>query len=339
MLAAPIPLNPYWYQTIVRHGRKFNWEAVFVRETPLSLPTLLAARRLGIPAFLDMRENLAAMYEKHEHGRGIISQAVRHRWLIRNYESLVIDRFDHVFAVTVELKEWLLETYFIEEKDISVIGNYPKSRYLEQAERARTSKNRGGEKRSKVDSKIELVHAGYVSKDRGVQDVIRSLNVLKKSGYKSVHLRVVGKGKPPKYIKRLKKISKRIGVKNRVTFHEYPSPGGLADTLVNCDIGVSSNRLSELVHQTTPGKLWEYMAVGLPILSSARRPVMRIIEKENCGRVYKSREPREIAKQIELFIESPEGMRRMGKRAAKAVEKRYNERVNVRTLNTVFGNG
>ena len=113
-------------------------------------------------------------------------------------------------------------------------------------------------------------------------------------------------------------------------------PELVADALAECHIGVCSYLLNEQTHQTLPGKLFEYMAVGLPILTSARKPVVRIVKDEQCGIIYDSREPKEIAQKIIKLVDNKNLMRKMGERSKTAISRRYNQQANMDVLKHVL---
>jgi len=73
-----------------------------------------------------------------------------------------------------------------------------------------------------------------------------------------------------------------------------------------------------------PGKLFEFMAVGLPILSSSRPPVVKILEKEKCGIVYESKSPQVIADSIQLILGDFQNLKLMGSRSIRAFRENYN---------------
>ncbi|MCP4158336.1 MAG: glycosyltransferase family 4 protein, partial [bacterium] len=62
LISSPVPFNRLWTRWILKTAQKYAWDGIFVRETPLSLEIQAAARKLNIPTYLDMRENLVAMY-------------------------------------------------------------------------------------------------------------------------------------------------------------------------------------------------------------------------------------------------------------------------------------
>ncbi len=306
-----------WAEELIEKKR---FDAVFVRETPLSNQVIAAAQKFNIPVYLDMRENLSAMY-KAGRGKSMMRCITRPIVLLKMYESRVLPRFSHIFTVSDELGEWVSKSYAIPSDKISTLSNFSSQRYLSQAERAMVKAGEIFENR-----KIIMVHAGYVVENRGLQDILKGLKIIVEKGYQQVNLRVIGQGA---YVETLITLSKELGVQNNVEFLPLLPPEDVADALAECHIGICSYLLNEQTHQTLPGKLFEYMAVGLPVVTSARRPVVRIIEQEQCGIIYYSRDPKEIANSILALVTDRKLMQKMSDRSKRAISQRYNPKVNI----------
>jgi glycosyltransferase involved in cell wall biosynthesis len=308
----PIPFNLFWRNWLVDLGRKFHWQGIIVRETPLSWPVLSAARKLAIPAYLDMRENLGAMYQAGQ-ARNWILRIMRKPFLVRLYEKLTVKHFDHIFTVSEELKDWLTATYAVRREKVSVLENTPHEQFLRAAKKALEDK-------CAFDGFIRIVYAGVIKEAKGIGDIISSMPYVLLQ-CPQVRLRIIGDGPA---LKQMKTLVRDLNLKNEVNFLPMLTMPSLAKALADCDIGIESCWLNELTHQTLPGKLFEYMALCLPILSSARRPVIRILEEVGCGQIYYSRYPKEIGQAIISMVTSDTARREMAQRARRAALERYN---------------
>lgn len=319
-----LPFNLFWRHWLIKIGKEFQLDGMIVRETPLSWAVLSAARKLRIPAYLDMRENLGAMYNI-DRARNFFFRIMRHSRVVKFYEEITIRHFNHIFAVSPELKNWLITTYTLHPNNVSVLENTPNENYLNAAAEALQQKKRHNDL-------IYLAYSGWASEKKGIGDIVSSLPyVLSKCP--NVRLRIIGEGPA---VARLKMVVNELEIGNKVEFFPMLSMSNMAKMLTECDIGIESSWLNELTHQTTPGKLFEYMAVGLAILSSARRPVVRVLEEVNCGKVYFSRNPQRIADCIVELISNRSELSEMGRRARQAVLNRYNWRINVKKLKSVI---
>jgi len=75
---------------------------------------------------------------------------------------------------------------------------------------------------------------------------------------------------------------------------------------------------------TLPNKPFEYMAAGLPILSSLEGELKAIIEREDIGLQYKASDPIDLKDKIMWFLSHPAETEAMGQRAKALFEKKYN---------------
>jgi len=322
LMTLPLPINWMWKQWVISLSRDLGWHGVFSRETPLAWPIICAARDLGIPAFLDMRENLSAMYKSGRSERPVNS-VLKPSWLVRLYESRVMTRFHKIFTVSDELNQWVQSAYRVPSSRISTFCNYPSRPFLDLVEKARLSRN--GKKANGI---IRLIHTGYIRRNRGLQDVLRALRIVNQTDIKVV-LRIVGEGT---YLKPLKALARQLSSEKYVEFIDMLPPHRVPEALADSDIGVCSYLLNEQAHQTLPGKLFEYMSVGLPVLSSARKSVTRIIKEVDCGRIYKSRDPKKLASAIFDMISDQTRLKEMGINGREAILSRYNWKTNVDVL-------
>lgn len=96
--------------------------------------------------------------------------------------------------------------------------------------------------------------------------------------------------------------------------------------LAGADIGLvvlHPGQGNEYVH-SLPVKLFEYMAVGLPVIASDFPLWKEIIESNHCGLTVEPRNPKKIAQAIEYLLNNPELRREMGENGKKAVIETYN---------------
>ena len=71
-------------------------------------------------------------------------------------------------------------------------------------------------------------------------------------------------------------------------------------------------------------KLFEYMALGLPVITSNFPLYQEIVEHHKCGFCVSPYDPIEVAQMLIYLIENPDEARIMGERGRQAVEQYYN---------------
>jgi len=321
----PFPFNPYWSSCLLSLARKHKWRGMIVRETPVAWQALNVGQKLSIPVFLDLRENLAAMYQKYRQ-RNPLESFFKKPFFVNGYEKRIMHRFDHIFTSTKELAEWVGQKYMTNRKKISVLENTPHESYIEDCTRALSQIDTEQRRQTRI------VYAGQLSKEKGIFDILLAMPLVL-DRLPSVVLRIIGDG--PAQADLEKKVAE-MGLERNVEFLPMLSMHDLAFALAECSLGVESSRPDPHTNQTVPGKLFEYMAAGLPLLSSPRVPIKRILAEYDCGRIYDSFSTEDIAGKMLGMLDDKEELERMGKNARNAVISRFNWRHNLEVVREVL---
>lgn len=96
-----------------------------------------------------------------------------------------------------------------------------------------------------------------------------------------------------------------------------------------CSIGVSTLLPigQYAVLENLPTKVYEYMAIGLPVILSDIPFNRSVIEKYNFGMLVNPEKPREIAEAIVYLVEHPEKMKEMGENGKRLIFQEWNWKV------------
>ena len=106
----------------------------------------------------------------------------------------------------------------------------------------------------------------------------------------------------------------------------------MPDILRACDVGLIAYGRN-LGVDSLPNRLFEYMAVGIPIIAPAYAvEIAKIVETEKCGLLADFENPAGIADAIVRLRRDPQLCREMGRRAREAFLARHNWEVEVRPL-------
>jgi glycosyltransferase involved in cell wall biosynthesis len=90
-----------------------------------------------------------------------------------------------------------------------------------------------------------------------------------------------------------------------------------------CDAGILPYASdTEFIH-LLPNKVIEYLAYGLPVLSSLRGPVSDLITQADCGRIYRETDAHDLARTIADLVTNPEQLGVMSINAQKAFRERF----------------
>jgi glycosyltransferase involved in cell wall biosynthesis len=141
--------------------------------------------------------------------------------------------------------------------------------------------------------------------------------------YSNIFLHIAGEGR---YFQEINNYLDNLGYKDRITVDGWIPPDEIPDYLSHVDIG-----LLPLVQDTkfnkskSPTKLFEYMAMAKPTVSSNIGEAAEIIQDGENGFLAKDKE--EFIKKMQILIEDSTLRQEMGDKACKTIENNYSLKV------------
>jgi glycosyltransferase involved in cell wall biosynthesis len=322
-LHSSFPFNPVWILWLVFSFRRDEVDVVIGGDVRAGLPTAVAATLLGLPAILDLQEN-------NPERQGLLpveSPAhliTRNGRLIRWVEHLCIDLSDEVWVMVEERREDLVLQGIAEGK-ITVVRNTPLLAEMEPPEPRNSSGTNDTGKTNRTDDTndseetLTLVYLGVINELRGLDGIIEALPEIRDE---AVSAKVIIRGDGD-YRPELERRVDELGLQESVTFVERLELDEIPSFLASGDIGLELKEVNRHHNTTIPNKVFDYMALELPILLSNLRPSRRIVREENCGHVLPTHaNPEQIARAVEHMSELD--LQQMGENGRNAVLERYN---------------
>jgi glycosyltransferase involved in cell wall biosynthesis len=313
LLTLPTFLNPFWRGAILRVCREERIEVLIVRDLPLAPSALEAAGRLGIPAVFDMAEDYPAMWCDVIRERWYAPQnyLMKNPWLGRILEKRCARRASHILVVVEESRRRLVEMG-VPSRRVSIVSNTPR---LDVFDASRVT---GDGSEGKVGA--TLFYHGYVNRWRGVETVVRAMPSLLQR-YPGLSFVVAGDGTD---MDRLRRICRQLHVEDQVEFLGWVSVDRIPEWITGSDICVIPHLRTPHKESTIPNKLFDYMAMGKPVIVSDVAPLKRIVEEHRCGVVYRSNDPAGLAGSAGRLLEDPALCAEFGRNGRSAVMERYN---------------
>lgn len=130
---------------------------------------------------------------------------------------------------------------------------------------------------------------------------------LKESGRPDVQFVIAGDGERAAEWK-----AQAVGLTN-VVFTGWLSASEIAALLELAHVGLAA--YSDSAPQGLPNKVFEYMAAGLPIVSSLRGETQRLLAECNCGVTYDASTPESFVATLKPLVDNPQQRTAMGRRA------------------------
>lgn len=264
---------------------------------PELLPIGLKLRRLGKRVIFDSHEDVP----KQLLGKPYLNKPTL--WLISKafgaYEAWVCRRLSGVIAATPFIRDKFLR---FNSRTVD-INNFPLPNEL-------TSEVPWDLKKS------EVCYIGGLAKVRGIQELVQAMNLTKVDA----RLNICGNFHD---IKLESAVKAQPGWK-KFNEHGFVDRAGVRAVLGRSVAGLVT--LHPIVNylDALPVKMFEYMAAGIPPISSNFPLWREIVEGNDCGICVDPLDPKAIANAIDYLVANPDEARRLGENGSRAVKEKYN---------------
>jgi glycosyltransferase involved in cell wall biosynthesis len=265
---------------------------------PELIPIALIMKILGRKSIYDVHENTVEQIKQKKYNKHYV---YRKCFLLLN----------KVAAGTMPLilaEDSYLKHYTGLSQRIHIVRNFPDTAFI-------STLNILPEKGIKKD----LFYLGGISIERGLLPMIHALEILSKDDA-SIHLQLIG----PLYITK-KEFAQIISkVKTRIEYHGV-LPLDKALYLANnaiCGLALLQNMANYT--QSYPSKIFEYMALGLPVICSDFPLYKSVVEKNGSGFCIPSGNHHALAEKIKELRNNDNLWKSMSGNARQAVQTSYN---------------
>ena len=281
----PAFLNPRWLAHIASGVRRHRPDVIIVRDLPLAPTALWVGRVFGVPVVFDMAEHYAAMIE------GVWRTGRQGRWdfLVRNpkaiaaVERYVLPRVDHTITV-IEESSARVAALGVPPERVTVVSNTPPAARAATAPAVKLPS-----------STLVMTYLGLMEAPRGIIEVLDAMAILLREG-RPVELRLIGGGRD---LPLFREHAASLGLAEpEVRFlGQVPNREALQEVAL-ADVGLVPHHADDSWNNTIPNKLFDYMAAGLPVVTSSAAPAARIVREAKCGVVYRSQDAKDLARQV-----------------------------------------
>jgi glycosyltransferase involved in cell wall biosynthesis len=292
-------------------ARGFGAERILVRDLPLAPLGLWVARRLGVPVIVDMAEPYPlALRSNWQFDRlGGLDHLTRSPRLADAVERWVVRRQPRTLVVSEEAADRLVSLGLARER-ITLVRNTPVLSELPAVAPA----DRDAALRAAVP---QLVFTGILVGDRGVEVAIAGVAELAARHGRKVELVVVGDGRARASYE---EAARTLGVAERVRFTGFVPHAELPRHWQDAAVGLLPFHRCPHIDTTLANKLFDYMAMGLPIVASDARPMQRVLAETGAGVTFRAGDARDFARAVEALLADPGAALAMAERGRQAAQ-------------------
>ena len=306
-----LPLNPRWVLWLRRQIRARGIDVLIVRDLRLAPAAVLAGRWTGIPVVLYYAENYAGMVRSYGKQRAA-HWLIRQPKLVAALEFWCARRAARIWVVAEENGE-RLQRAGVRPERISVIHNVP----LSNGKALPRIPLPAGEPKLP----LHVLFIGQVTVMRCLDRVLEGFALLDPAERSRVKLAVFGEGPE---LPTLRRLAHAVGLEHEVEFGGWQSLADIAQRVAgHACVGIVPHHVNELTDTTVPNKLFDYMAMEMPVFVTNARPLQRIVTEERCGWVTADTAA-DIARGLRDLLRTPAAeLRGMASRGYEAIQQRY----------------
>ncbi len=325
-LAYTFPFYRWLVQSLVKEFLiKNSIKILHIHDMVIAETAMNANRYLGLPVVLDLHENRPAIMRDYRHlnrfpGKWLIDLK---KWQKKYYE--LARKADRVIVVTALAKDDIVSHADKIENEVIVVPNtinyeeFVAQPYDEHI----TSRMKGY---------FNLLYIGDTSLRRGTDTLIKVISKLK-ADIPNIRLWIVGLSSADN---ELIDLSKKLNIETLIEFEGWKDHNLLPTYIYNAQIALSPLKRN-LHHDTTyANKLFQYMALGCPLIVSDCIVQAQLVESENCGLVYKADDIDDLLLKILDLYYSPLKAKKLGDNGNKSVELHWNWDKTVKPLINMY---
>jgi len=286
-LSFPLFFSPIWKTFIKRIVRFYEIDLIIVRDLPLAPLGIRTARKFAIPCIFDMAEDYVAMIRDIWNARKWqgLNLIVRNPYLAKAVEKYSFKNADHILVVVEESVDVVVRGGGSRGK-VSIVSNTPSLESFIANDESSIAEL------SVIKDRFSAIYVGGIQMGRGIQTVLEAIPAIVRHIPDFLFV-VVGDGYATEYFRR---IIRKTHLEDYVLWVGWVEHNNIYDYIRASKIGIIPHLVSEHVSTTIPNKIFDYMGLGLPVISTDAAPMKRILDEEGCGVTYRSGDADDMAR-------------------------------------------
>lgn len=232
--------------------------------------------------------------------------------------KLAARRFEGITVITPFMRELVAGMAHLDQDRLGIWSSGVSLQHFDP-ETVAACGNNGLRRKLGLEGAFVLIYHGVLSPNRGLEEAIRAMKLVKESS-QDVVLLIVGDGPQIERLKEMVKcfrLEKFVKIPGQVSYNEIPEYLSIAD----CGILPFPKLLWWRV--SSPIKLMEYMAMEKPVIVTDIEAHREVADPETAAVFIPSNKPEEIARAILDSRRSLKHLKEAGKRARTYVENNY----------------
>jgi len=305
----------FWRSFIFNLCANEKFDVIHIHDLPLSKVGAEVKRRFNIPLIIDLHENWPALIKTAPHTRTFLGRLLssNKQWI--EYERKMLSEADKVITIIEEARDRVIGLG-IEPGKIYMVSNTINFENL-----SITAKK-------KDPAAFTIFYGGAINKHRGLQIVLKAIKICVANNI-DVRLWIVGNGS---FRKELEELSETLNIKSHVRFFSHKPFHEMLEILAESDLAIIPYLRTDNNDASSPNKLYQYMYLNKPIVSSDCTSLKRIINETHTGFIYKNDSAGDLASLIGKLHKDRSLLDAISDNGRKAVMAKYNWNVDKERL-------
>ncbi len=304
-----------WAQKISDFIKNCKPDVLHVHDLYMSRAAHLAIQNTKLPMILDLHENYPAAVMTYNWAIKFPQKFFIQPWKWKKKEGKYLSFAASLIVLSEHYKESLLAQYQgLQSEKIFVFPNVPNVPELLEFPINKDILN--------ISEEFVIFYFGGISERRGIFTCFEALKILRKEKY-PIRLLLIG---PVDKIdmRQFSEYLNNVEIKSAITHFPWKDIS-LLPSYISCSNLCISPILKNPQHESgVANKVFQYMLFSKPILVSNCIPQVKIVDDGQCGLVFESDNPKNLAEKVKLFYNNPELCKKFGENGREAVLNEYN---------------
>jgi glycosyltransferase involved in cell wall biosynthesis len=302
----------FWKKQIISFVKEFDIDVLHVHDLYLLGAALNAKKHHNFPLVADLHENYVDGLKNYRFstkfpGNIIISQK---KWAQKEIEWC--NSADHIITVIEEAVE-RYASLGVDKEKITVVANYVNEEEF-------MSVVDDTEIISRFNNQFTATYIGAFDLHRGLESLILAVPEIIKE-IPNFKLILVGQGRN---YSALVNLAEQKGIRKYISFEGFQPQDKLPSYIKASTVCLIPHLKTVHTDNTIPHKLFHYMLLGKPVVSSNCNPIIRIVHGANAGVIYQSGNSKDLSEKIVNVAKDQKKIKQMGENGQRAVKEIYN---------------
>ena len=306
-------IHPLWTRVVEDTIKKYQIEALHVHDLPSVTVGLNVARKFNLPLVADLHENYPEdVRVSPMTWKGNLVKPITIK-LWKQTEKYCVRQANRIITVVDEAKEHYVHDYGVSPQKVTVVMNAEDLDYF-------CSLPVKEEIVSKYQPYVTIAYIGGFGHHRGIQTTISAMPKIMLEIPRS-KLLLIGSGNNED---ELRQLARKEGVEEAVEFVGWQPFTLVPSYIAASQVCLVPHIASGFTDTTVPHKIFQYMAMGKPVITSSAKPLARIIKETGAGIVYPSGDAATLAETVIRIYQDEELAAKLRQAAKIAVTTKYN---------------